>query len=144
LRAWENLAKEINTSSTVDFTLSIGDLPVLKKNKDTESFEIEKFINDSITNQEQVNRYKQELLYKLPFFEGLIYSPNKQSVRTAIYLKKDLVNTAYREAFILNDLVPLIEKFEADQNIKVHTSGMPYIRTLNAKNIVDEIGIFVG
>lgn len=144
LRAWENLAKEINTSSTVDFTLSIGDLPVLKKNTDTESFEIEKFINDSITNQEQVNRYKQELLYKLPFFEGLIYSPNKQSVRTAIYLKKDLVNTAYREAFILNDLVPLIEKFEADQNIKVHTSGMPYIRTLNAKNIVDEIGIFVG
>src|SRR5699024_10849717 len=105
LRAWENLAKEINRSSTVDFTLSIGDLPVLKKNTDTESFEIEKFINDSITNQEQVNRYKQELLYKLPFFEGLIHSPNKQSVRTAIYLKKDLVHTAYREAFILNDLV---------------------------------------
>src|SRR5699024_9311342 len=25
-----------------------------------------------------------------------------------------------------------------------HTSGMPYIRTMNAKNIVDEIGIFVG
>lgn len=144
LAAWEALAKKINSSSTVDFTLSIGDLPILKKNEEKQAFEIEKFITDSITSQEQVNRYKQQLLYKLPFFEGLIYSPNKQSVRTAVYLKKELVNTAYREAFILDELVPLIEEFEQAQAIQVHTSGMPYIRTLNAKNIVDEIGIFVG
>lgn len=144
LSAWEDLAHEINTYSTIDFTLSIGDLPILKKNTESESFEIEKFITDSIGSQEQVNQYKQELLYKLPFFEGLIYSPNKRSVRTAIYLKKELVNTKEREDFILNDLVPLIQKFENEQDIKVHTSGMPYIRTMNAKNIVDEIGIFVG
>ena len=144
LIAWESLAQEINSYSTVDFTLSIGDLPILKKNTEKESFEIEKFINDSIDSQEQADRYRQELLYKLPFFEGLIYSPNKKSVRTAIYLKKELVNTVHREDFILNNLVPLIEKFESDQNLKVHTSGMPYIRTMNAKNIVDEIGIFVG
>lgn len=144
LIAWESLAQEINSYSTVDFTLSIGDLPILKKNTEKESFEIEKFINDSIDSQEQADRYRQELLYKLPFFEGLIYSPNKKSVRTAIYLKKELVNTVHREDFILNNLVPLIEKFESEQNLKVHTSGMPYIRTMNAKNIVDEIGIFVG
>lgn len=144
LAAWEALATEINSYNTVEFTLSIGDLPILKKNNENESFEIQKFITDSITTQEQVNKYKQELLYKLPFFEGLIYSPNKQSIRTAIYLKKELVNTAFREKFILDDLVPIIERFEEKEGIKVHTSGMPYIRTLNAKNIVDEIGIFVG
>lgn len=144
LAAWEALATEINSYNTVEFTLSIGDLPILKKNDEDQSFEIEKFITDSITTQKQVNRYKQELLYKLPFFEGLIYSPNKQSIRTAIYLKKELVNTAFRERFILDDLVPIIERFEETEGIKVHTSGMPYIRTLNAKNIVDEIGIFVG
>lgn len=144
LAAWEALAKEINAYNTVEFTLSIGDLPILKKNNESQSFEIEKFITDSITTQEQVSRYKQKLLYKLPFFEGLIYSPNKQSIRTAIYLKKELVNTAFREKFILDDLVPIIKNFEETQGIKVHTSGMPYIRTLNAKNIVDEIGIFVG
>lgn len=144
LTAWETLAEKIDAYNTVDFTLSIGDLPILKKNDETQSFEIEKFITDSITSQEQVDRYKQELLYKLPFFEGLIYSPNKESVRTAVYLKKELVNTPFRERFILDDLIPLIEEFEESQGIQVHTSGMPYIRTLNAKNIVDEIGIFVG
>lgn len=144
LTAWETLAEKIDAYNTVDFTLSIGDLPILKKNDETQSFEIEKFITDSITSQEQVDRYKQELLYKLPFFEGLIYSPNKESVRTAVYLKKELVNTPFRERFILDDLIPLIEEFEVSQGIQVHTSGMPYIRTLNAKNIVDEIGIFVG
>ncbi|HLS11415.1 MAG TPA: hypothetical protein VK050_04595, partial [Flavobacteriaceae bacterium] len=115
LVAWENLAKNINTYNTVDFTLSIGDLPVLKKNDKTQSFEIGKFITDSITSQEQVDRYKKELLYKLPFFEGLIYSPNKKSIRTAVYLKKDIVNTPAREKFVLDDLIPLIEKFEETQ-----------------------------
>ena len=28
--------------------------------------------------------------------------------------------------------------------MKVHTSGMPYIRTLNSQNIIDEIGMFIG
>ena len=34
-------------------------------------------------------------------------------------------------------------RFEAANNLKVRRSGMPYIRTLNAQNIVDEIGMFV-
>src|SRR5699024_11604667 len=88
LDAWENLAKDINTYSTVDFTLSIGDLPILKKNDENQSFEIGKFITDSITSQEEVDRYKKELLYKLPFFEGVNYRPNKKSIRTILSQKK--------------------------------------------------------
>ena len=37
----------------------------------------------------------------------------------------------------------LITSFEKATSSDVHVSGMPYIRTLNAQNIVDEIGLFV-
>ncbi len=40
----------------------------------------------------------------------------------------------------MDDLIPLIKKFEAETGVKVHTSGMPYIRTLNSQSIIDEIG----
>ena len=40
-------------------------------------------------------------------------------------------------------LYPNQKKYENKLNTQIHVSGMPYIRTLNAQNIVDEIGLFV-
>ena len=79
-----------------------------------------------------------ELFEKLPFYSGLIYSPDKKSVRTAVYIKKGIVNTPARKIFIEKVLIPKIAAFEKQTGMKVHTSGMPYIRTLNSQNIIDE------
>ena len=54
------------------------------------------------------------------------------------------MNSAARKDFIVEELIPRVKKFEQDTGVKVHTSGMPYIRTLNSQNIIDEIGMFVG
>ncbi|MGB2476095.1 MAG: efflux RND transporter permease subunit [Flavobacteriaceae bacterium] len=61
----------------------------------------------------------------------------------AIYMKQKVVNSAKRKDFVFKKFIPLMDKFEKDNSIKVYRSGMPYIRTLNAQNIVDEIGMFV-
>jgi predicted RND superfamily exporter protein len=55
----------------------------------------------------------------------------------------EIVNTAKRKDFIFEKFIPLIASFEKTTSSDVHVSGMPYIRTLNAQNIVDEIGLFV-
>lgn len=143
-KAWSDLSLEISKYNEVDMTMSIGDLKKLEKRKDSTVFDLVPFITDSVLNQEKLDRYKYELFNKLPFYNGLVYSPSKKSVRTAIYLKKDLVNTPARKDFITEDLIPLILEFEAKTNVNVYTSGMPYIRTLNSQNIIDEIGKFIG
>src|SRR5690606_38159049 len=101
-------------------------------------------VQDSVVTDSNMAFYNDELFNKLPFYEGLIYSPDKQSIRSAIYLKKDIVNTAARKDFVIKDLIPLIERFEAETGVNVYTSGMPYIRTLNSQSIIDEIGLFIG
>ena len=143
-KAWSDLSLEVSKYNEVDMTMSIGDLKKLEKRKDSTVFDLVPFITDSVLNQEKLDRYKYELFNKLPFYNGLVYSPSKKSVRTAIYLKKDLVNTPARKDFITEDLIPLILEFEAKTNVNVYTSGMPYIRTLNSQNIIDEIGKFIG
>jgi predicted RND superfamily exporter protein len=40
-------------------------------------------------------------------------------------------------------LIPKIKAFEAATNMNVRASGMPYVRTLNSQNIIDEIEIFI-
>jgi uncharacterized protein len=142
--AWSQLSNKIGTYNEVDITFSIGDLKKLQKRKDSAAFDLVPFIQDSVLDQKKLDRYKYELFNKLPFYEGLVYSANKQSVRTAIYLNKEIVNTAVRRDFIVNDLIPLIEDFEEKTKVNVYTSGMPYIRTLNSQNIIDEIGMFIG
>jgi predicted RND superfamily exporter protein len=143
-KAWNKLSKDIGKFSEVELTLSVGNLQKLEKKADTTGFELVPFITDSVFTDANLAVYKDELFNKLPFYDGLIYSPDKQSIRSAIYLKKDIVNTAERRDFVVDDLIPLIKKFEAETGVKVHTSGMPYIRTLNSQSIIDEIGLFIG
>jgi predicted RND superfamily exporter protein len=143
-KAWNKLSKDIGKFSEVELTLSVGNLQKLEKKADTTGFELVPFITDSVFTDVNLAVYKDELFNKLPFYDGLIYSPDKQSIRSAIYLKKDIVNTAERRDFVVDDLIPLIKKFEAETGVKVHTSGMPYIRTLNSQSIIDEIGLFIG
>jgi predicted RND superfamily exporter protein len=142
--AWNKLSETLKTAPEVELTLSVGDLKKLEKRTDTLGFHLVPFIRDSVLTTANIPKYTDELFYKLPFYEGLIYSRSKKSVRTAIYLDKKIVNTAARKDFIDQYLIPHIEKFEDDTGIEVYTSGMPYIRTLNSQNIIDEIGMFIG
>lgn len=143
-KAWNKLSEDIGKFNEVELTLSVGNLQKLQKRIDTTGFELVPFIKDSIFTSENLAGYEDELYNKLPFYDGLIYSPDKQSIRSAIYMKKDIVNTTARKDFVVEDLIPLIKKFEEDTGVKVYTSGMPYIRTLNSQSIIDEIGLFIG
>ena len=80
----------------------------------------------------------------MPFYEGLLFNKKNGTIRSAIYLDKKIVNTIARKDFILNYFIPKIEAYEKETGIDLRVSGMPYIRTLNAKSIIDEIGLFIG
>ena len=137
-RAWNQLTTDLGKFDEVEFTLSVGNLQKLQKRTDTTGFELVPFIKDSVFSDANLGKYKTELFNNLPFYEGLIY------IRSAIALKKDIINTFERKDFVIEDLIPLIEKFENETGVNVYTSGMPYIRTLNSQSIIDEIGLFIG
>ena len=144
-RAWNELSETLNAFPEVQATISISDLKVLVKNQDKQAFELEPLIPQSENfSQEEIDRLKDELFNKLPFYDNLLYSSTGHTIQTAIYIKKDIVNSKLRKAFIFDKLNPLIADFERAENLDVHISGMPYIRSMNSQNIVDEIGIFVG
>ena len=142
--AWNQLAKKLNDYPEVEFTVSIGNLKKLEKFEDPGRFEMVPFIKESNPDSLQVQQYREELFERLPFYEGLVYSKKSNTVQSAVYLNKEIVNTEARRDFVIDELIPLVEQFEKDQNLKVYVSGMPYIRTLNSQNIVDEIGLFIG
>ncbi|MCD6543025.1 MAG: MMPL family transporter [Flavobacteriaceae bacterium] len=141
---WNHLTKDLETYSQVDFTVSIGDIKELKKDKKNQRFIVEPLYDKEPSSDEDVKKIKQELFDNLPFFDNFLFNKNSGTIRSAVYLDKDIVNTEIRERFVFDILNPAIEKFEKDTGLDVRISGMPYVRTMNAQNIIDEIGLFVG
>ena len=141
--AWNSLAKSFDSLSEVEFTLSIADVKKLKKDTKNRKFVLESIYEEKITSQEKVNSIKKELFEKLPFYDNLLYNKKTGTIQTAIYIDKEIVNTPVRKAFVFDKLIPIIDRFEKENNLDVRVSGMPYIRTINAQNIIDEIQLFV-
>lgn len=143
--SWSKLMNSIKEDKAIDLVISINDLKKIQKNDSLEKFELIPFVDQSKTvDPAYLQKIKKELFNDLPFYEGLLFNKRSGSIRSAVYMDKKIVNTAARKDFILNKLVPAVETFEKETNIDLRVSGMPYIRTLNAKTITDEIKIFIG
>jgi len=142
--AWNKLAESFKTTKEVETVLSIKDLQKLVKNTEKEQFDLEPFIKDSISNIEQLHTLQEELFKRYPFYDNFLFNAETKTIRTAIYLKKEIVNTSVRKEFIIDILEPKVTAFKQETGLDVKVSGMPYIRTLNSQNIVDEIPIFIG
>ncbi|NLP57721.1 RND family transporter [Lutibacter sp. B1] len=140
---WNNLSKQLNSFPEVDFTMSVGDIKKLSKNTKEQRFDLEPIYNKAPETIEEVQKIKTELFDNLPFFDNFLYNKKTGTIRTVVYLNKEIVNTSVRKDFVFNTLNPAIDQFEKENNIDVKVSGMPYIRTMNAQNIIDEIGMFV-
>lgn len=143
LKAWNAFCDELKTYDAVESVVSIKDLQKLVKDTLNQKFILEPFIKDSITSIEQINALQKELFVKYPFYDNFLFNSKTKTIRTALYLKKSIVNTSARKKFVLNDLIPKTKAFEAATHLDVRVSGMPYIRTLNSQNIINEINIFV-
>jgi len=143
LNAWNSLSETFKSFAVIETVVSIKDLQKLIKDDANERFILQPFIKDSLSSLKQIEALQDELFIKYPFYDNFLYNKKTKTIRTAIYLKKNIVNTAIRKDFVFNDLMPLIKTFEDQTGLDVRISGMPYIRTLNAQNIVDEIGLFI-
>ena len=141
--AWNRLTNKLTEYPEVDHIISPASLMELKKFEDPKRFEMVPVLENEQPDSTQLKDFESKLFTELPFYENLVYSSHSNTIQSALYLNKELVNTKARKVFVLEELDPLIKEFEEKYGIDVRVSGMPYIRTLNAQNIVDEIGLFI-
>ena len=143
LNRWNKFSKQLVAFPEVDFVLSLENLLELKKDKEKQEFVFKPLIESELKTKEQVDSLTQHLFNDLPFYEDLLFNAETGTIRTVANLDKDIINTSVRKDFILKDLNNLVESFEEETGLDVRVSGMPYIRTMNSQNIIDEIGKFI-
>ena len=143
LFAWNNLTKKLSSFSEIEYSISLDDLKILKKNEDSIRFDFIPLINDDSFEKINLDSLKNKLKNELPFYKDLVYNDRNETFRSILIMQNKIINTNSRKNFILQKFIPIVKRFEKSNNIDVKISGMPYVRTLNAENILNEMKFFV-
>ena len=143
LFAWNNLTKKLSSFSEIEYSISLDDLKILKKNEDSIRFDFITLINDDSFEKIDLDSIKNKLKNELPFYKNLVYNDENETFRSILIMQNNIINTNSRKNFILQKFIPIVKRFEKSNNIDVKISGMPYVRTLNAENILNEMKFFV-
>jgi hypothetical protein len=142
-RRWNKLSKQFAAFPEVSSVLSTDNLKLLEKSNTEDKFVMAPFKGSGALNQQTLDKALLSLYNNQPFYDQLLFNKETGTLRMLVYMDKELLNTSVRKDFVLKDLRKLIDDFERDTGLTAHVSGMPYIRTMNAQSIIDEIGIFI-
>ncbi|WP_396635645.1 RND family transporter [Maribacter sp. R77961] len=142
-KRWNKFSKQLGAFPEVDFVLSTDNLQELIKDNEKQEFVLQPLLKKELESQFEIDSITRHLFNNMPFYDNLLYNKESRTLRTVMYLDKDIVNTSVRKDFILKDMIHLVSSFEEETGLDVHISGMPYVRTMNSQNIIDEIGKFI-
>ena len=139
---WYELSAGIKKIDGIQEVVSLGRIYTLKKNDSIGSFDFKSLFAEKPKTQLELDSLKKEV-YNLTFYDGFIFSKDSSATLMAITFDKSKLNTKNRLAMV--DTIKMrADAFEAKYKTKLHFSGLPYIRTVIARKIASEMGMFLG
>ncbi|NCC73816.1 MAG: RND family transporter [Sphingobacteriia bacterium] len=138
---WYDLTEQIRKIGGVEGVLSITRLFNLVKNDSLKKFELKPVFEHKPGSQQELDSLL-KVVFSLPFYDGNLFNKDDHFTMMAITLEKEVLNTRDRVGLIYK-IKATGDIFAEKHDIKVHYSGLPYIRTITAKKIENELLLFV-
>ena len=136
-----NLNGKDTTMNGVEEALSLANSYTLLRNKKEKRFDLDQIVKQNPKTQSELDSLK-KVLYNHPFYNGYLFTDSTSTTLIAITLNTTVLDSKYRnELFEKIDSEVLV--FEEKTGIKVHKSGLPYIRANSTTKVKDEILIFL-
>lgn len=138
---WYDLGNSLKDVWGVKAVVSVARLQTLKRNDSLSKFDNLPILSRKPESQAELDSV-QKVIKDLPFYKGIIYNDTLHSTLMAITFDNKLLNTKNRLQ-IVDSIKAQVDKFEMQTKLKVHYSGMPYIRTAVARKIQNEMTLFM-
>jgi len=138
---WAEVSNKIKHISGVEQVVSITELPLLHKDTLEKKFYTELWYDSLIITQDELDIVFSSFLSQ-PFYKGLLMNERNYTTALMIKLDNEVLLTPERKDLIFS--IKKITDFYAEKNnIEIHYSGLPYIRTVNSLKVQEEISIFI-
>ncbi|MFH1319647.1 MAG: MMPL family transporter [Bacteroidota bacterium] len=139
--AWYDLGNTIKAIEGVDTVVSVASIYNVKKNEKDKKFSLKPVVRSKPRSQEEVDSLK-EIITSLPFYDGLLYNKSTGASLMAITLDKNTISTK-KLVSINKEIKGIVNDFSEINGIKVHSSGLPYIRIAIRELIASELLMFI-
>jgi uncharacterized protein len=138
---WSKLNSDIKSIKGIKEVLSLASLYNVSRNDSLNKFDFKPITPEGPYSAAQLDSI-QQLIYSLPFYEGLVYNKETGATLMAITFNNKDLNSAHRLEMV-RDIVSATDVFAKNNNLKIHYSGMPYIRSHVMEKVSGEMGLFM-
>ncbi|HEX8517137.1 MAG TPA: MMPL family transporter [Bacteroidia bacterium] len=139
---WSSLNSQIKSIQGIKDVLSISSLYNVYRNDSLSKFEFRPISPGNTYSKAELDSIK-NLIYSLPFYEGLVYNKETGATLMAITFNNKDLNSA-RRLEMVKEITIATDAFAKKNNIRIHYSGMPYIRSHVMEKVSGEMGLFMG
>ena len=135
------LHKTIKQNSAVAEVMSIPTAYTITKDSVDTKFNAAKIFHAPYTSDSLLHA-DQKVFVNLPFYQNLYYNPDSNSYIMAISFIADSINSVSRTK-IIGSIQNELDRFSQSTKTEVHISGLPFIRTIMADRIKNEMLLFL-
>ena len=138
---WKQLGKSIAEMEGVESVISEADLYNIINNKEKEKFELVPFYKEG--NNDSIFFYDlKQKIHSSPLYEGLLFNDQTNVSLMLIGIDEMYLQDQKKSQLILDIETYAVNNYESVFG-KIHFAGLPHIRVVIGKRIVNEMYIFI-
>lgn len=141
LLKWKQLGDSILTFEGVEGVISEATLFSVENNIEKQQFEVRKIFSDTRFQEKSVEQIEEEVK-KIPIYNGLLYNDESNVSLMMINVKEEFLSDQKKANVILH-IEELANSYEKDFGT-MRYSGLPHIRVVISKRIIEEMFLFIG
>ena len=138
---WYRLGNDLKRIDGVDSVFSEAHLFTLVRNDSLKRFQVERVVKSPPATQADMDTIL-KTVRSLPFYNGLLYNDSSNASLMMVFVNAEVFNTKDRQR-VMDAVTERVAGFEAS-GVKVHYSGLPYIRVKTVNLVKGELPMFMG
>lgn len=135
------LQHQLRQINGVEDILSVPSAVQLIRNDSAQKFQSKKIFTAPYASPLLLDS-DQHIFQNLPFYNGLLYNASSNATLMVVRLNKDSINSKSRIR-LMHDITQQTEAFTTKTGIRLHVSGLPFIRTTIAQRVAKEMNWFL-
>jgi len=138
--AWKELGDSILKIDGVESVISEATLFTIKNNISENKFEVNRVFSDVKFQEKTIDSIKREI-YQNPLYRDVLYNPKTNVSIMVVGINEDfLINS--KKANVVLDIEKLASSYK-EKFGHVHYAGLPHLRVVIGKRVINEMYIFI-
>lgn len=137
---WVKVTEKVKGLPLTANAISIANIPKLEKNEAIRKFDFLPIVPELPQNQDDLDRIKSELLNN-NLYGGILLNAETSTTLMAITFDSKVLNTGDRIKAV-ESVTRIMDAFAVQNDVTVHYSGLPYVRTIFSTKVAGELKLF--